>query len=301
MSYVSSTPAGTVSGATVTWNLGTMAPGATSTITLVLKGNQAGTWTNTVVVMSAEGATDEASATTIVELPVLSITKTGPAKIGLFATATYTITVHNPSAYQATGVVLTDTLPAGMSYVSSTPAGTVSGATVTWDLGTMAPLATKTVTLVLKGDQIGTWTDTAVVTSVEGATAQASATTVVAPLVSFETKVIDSVDPITVGQQTTYTFNVTEEGLEAIALGVKVWFQIPVNTVFVSASGPTAYTISAGQVIFDPVASLAPGQTITYTVTVQASAPSFVLASCFLTATNYPQTIEVQEGTTIVG
>jgi uncharacterized repeat protein (TIGR01451 family) len=278
-----------------------MAPLASKTITLVLSGDQVGTWTDTVVVTSAEGATAQASATTIVELPSLSITKTGPAKIGLFSTATYTITVTNPSAYTATSVVATDTMPAGMSYVSSVPVGTVSGSTVTWDLGTMAPLASKTITLVLKGDQLGTWTDTVVVTSAEGATAQASATTVVAPLVSFETVVRDSVDPVVVGSQTTYTFNVTNEGVGATALGVQVSVKIPANTIFVSASGPTAYTVSAGLITFDSVPSLAPGAVLTYTVTVQASAPGFVLAHAYITANNYPLTIEVQEGTTIVG
>jgi uncharacterized repeat protein (TIGR01451 family) len=279
-----------------------MAPGATATVTLVLKGDQVGTWTDAVVVNSAEGATAQASATTIVEALTISITKTGPATLNWMSDGTYTITVTNPNAYTATGVVVTDTLPTGLSYISSTPAGTVSGSTVTWNLGTMAPLTTKTVTLTVEGIEIGTWINTVNVVIAEGATAQTTFTTVVAPLVSFETKIVDSVDPVAIGQQTTYTYNVTNQGIgQATAIGVKVWIQVPPNTVFVSASGPSAYTVSAGQVIFDPIATLNPGQTLTYKVTVQAAAPGFVLASAFVTATNYPQTIEVQEGTTIAG
>jgi uncharacterized repeat protein (TIGR01451 family) len=302
MSYVSSNPVGTVSGSTVTWNLGTMAPGASSTITIVLKGEQVGTWTDTVNVVSAEGATAQASATTIVELPTLGITKTGPAQLGWLSDGTYIITVTNTGSYTATSVVVTDTIPSGMSYVSSNPAGTVSGSTVTWNLGTMAPAATKTITLVLKGDQLGTWTDTVKVVSAEGATAQASATTVVAPLVSFLTFLADTVDPVPVGQQTTYIYNVTNQGIgQATAVGIKCSLKIPANSQFVSASGPSAYTFAAGTVTFDPVATLAPGDVLTYKVTVKAMLAGFVQAESSLTATNYPQTVTGSEGTTFIG
>jgi uncharacterized repeat protein (TIGR01451 family) len=304
MSYVSSAPAGTVSGSTVTWNLGTMAPAASAVVTLVLKGDQVGTWTDVAKVVSAEGATAQASATTIVELPTLGITKTGPATLNWLQDGTYIITVTNTGAYTNTGVVVTDTLPSGMSYVSSNPAGTVSGSTVTWDLGTMAPGAIRAITLMLKGDQLGTWTNTVKVMSAEGATAQASVTTTVAPLVSFATELLDTVDPVALGQQTTYIFNVTNQGIgQATALGLKVWVKIPVGMTFVSASGPTTYTFAAGTVTYDTISSLVPGATLTFKVTTQAGgvSPNFVLATASLTAANYPQTIATEEGTTIVG
>jgi len=304
MSYVSSSPAGTVSGSTVTWDLGTMGPAASKTVTLVLKGDQVGTWTDVAKVVSAEGATAQDDATTIVELPTIAITKTGPATLNWLQDGTYIITVTNPGVYTNTGVVVTDTIPSGLSYVSSNPAGTVSGSTVTWNLGTMGPGTTKAVTLVLNGKELGTWTNMVNVMSAEGATAQASATTVVAPLVSFLTSLLDTVDPVQIGQTTTYLYNVTNQGIgQATALGTKVSFKMPVNMIFVSASGPSSYIFAAGIVTFDPIPTLVPGETIRFRITTQAGGvgPSFVQGQASVTATNYPQTITSGEGTTIVG
>jgi uncharacterized repeat protein (TIGR01451 family) len=277
-----------------------MASGAETKLTLVLKGIQGGTWTDVAKVVSAEGATAQDDATTIIELPTLTITKTGPATLNWLEDGSYTITVKNTGVYTATSVVVTDTIPAGMTYHSSIPAGTASGNLVTWNLGTMAPGDTKTITAMLEGTQLGTWTNTVVVVSAEGATDDASVTTIVAALVSFETSLSDSIDPVSVGQQTTYTFTVTNEGPSTVALGVKVNMRISELTQFVSASGPSTYTYSAGTITFAPVATLAHGESLTYTVTVQASATGYVLAKADLTATNYPLIVQTQEGTTIM-
>ena len=159
----------------------------------------------------------------------------------------------------------------------------------------------KTITVRLEGTQLGTWTNTVVVVSAEGATAQASVQTTVAALVSFETSLRDTVDPVTVGEQTIYIFDVKNEGPATIALGVKVTMTIPENTQFISATGPSTYTISAGKITFTPVATLAHGDTITYTITVQALASGYFVAKADLTAANYPLIIQTQEGTTIMG
>ena len=71
--------------------------------------------------------------------PMLAITKTGPATALLNAEFEYTITVTNNGDGDATGTTVVDTLPAGLEYVSSDPAGTVSGSTVTWNVGDLDP------------------------------------------------------------------------------------------------------------------------------------------------------------------
>jgi uncharacterized repeat protein (TIGR01451 family) len=76
---------------------------------------------------------------------------------------TYTITVKNINvAISATGVVLTDTLPASMTFVSATTSqGSARHAarrldgTVTANLGTIAPGATATVTITAKTTSAG--------------------------------------------------------------------------------------------------------------------------------------------------
>jgi uncharacterized repeat protein (TIGR01451 family) len=76
---------------------------------------------------------------------------------------TYTVTVTNDSPIQATGVVLTDVLPGGVTFVSvSASQGTCSGtATVTCNLGTMAGGGTATVTIVVRASTRGMISNTA--------------------------------------------------------------------------------------------------------------------------------------------
>lgn len=78
----------------------------------------------------------------------LSITKTGPAFAQSGGTITYTITAQNAGPANATGVAVSDPLPAGETLVSATPSqGTCSGS-LTCDLGSIASGGSATVTVV---------------------------------------------------------------------------------------------------------------------------------------------------------
>ncbi len=81
------------------------------------------------------------------------------------ANFTYTITVTN-NGPTSTSATLTDTLPGGLTLVSSTPSqGTCSGATtITCPLGTLAANATATITLTVTPGATGGYPDTASVT-----------------------------------------------------------------------------------------------------------------------------------------
>ncbi|MBQ4822938.1 DUF11 domain-containing protein, partial [Aquimarina sp. MMG016] len=75
-------------------------------------------------------------------------------------TITYTITVTNNGAAQATALVVNDPLPAGVTYVSDTPsAGTYDDATGDWTIGTLD--SGDTITLdILAAVDVGTSGDT---------------------------------------------------------------------------------------------------------------------------------------------
>ena len=104
-------------------------------------------------------------------LPDLVISKTGSsASVPVGSNVTYTLTITNKSTVDAPNAVVTDTLPAGLQFVSSTPgAPTCTNShnivtavdTLTCALGTIAAGATTSVTVVAKALSPGTYTNVA--------------------------------------------------------------------------------------------------------------------------------------------
>ena len=100
----------------------------------------------------------------------LSITKTdSPDPVTAGSNLTYTITITNNGPAPATSVTLTDTLPGGVTFVSSTPSqGSCSGATVvTCTIGSLANSASATVVIVVTPASAGSLSNTASVTAAE--------------------------------------------------------------------------------------------------------------------------------------
>ncbi|WP_369250005.1 calcium-binding protein [Streptomyces sp. R41] len=101
----------------------------------------------------------------------LSVTKAGPTTVSIGDRATYTMTVNNSTTATANGVFLSDTLagPAA-SVVSATPSqGTCTTTATSADcsLGTLAPGAHPTVTIVVEPRATGTLTDTATLSATQ--------------------------------------------------------------------------------------------------------------------------------------
>ncbi len=62
-------------------------------------------------------------------------------------TVVYTLTVTNESDVEATGVEVTEQLPAGVQYVSDDGAGAYVNATGIWTVGELTPKASKTIAI----------------------------------------------------------------------------------------------------------------------------------------------------------
>jgi uncharacterized repeat protein (TIGR01451 family) len=110
------------------WRLGTLEGGACREIVLVLAPTGAGEITNCARVQFEHGQ----CVRTQITRPGLSLRKLGPTQAVLYDSLTYQLIVTNTGAAEVTGVMLTDTLPAGLEHASGKNL-------LSWDIGTLGP------------------------------------------------------------------------------------------------------------------------------------------------------------------
>jgi uncharacterized repeat protein (TIGR01451 family)/uncharacterized repeat protein (TIGR02543 family) len=87
----------------------------------------------------------------------------------------FTVSAKNNGPVDATGLKITDKLPTGLTYVSSTPSqGTYDSGTGVWDIGSLARAATATLTLKASADGLNAVTNTASVSALNDSDPESS-------------------------------------------------------------------------------------------------------------------------------
>lgn len=172
-------------------------------------------------------------------------------------TLTYTITVTNDGPDPAENAELTDTLPAGTTFVSLTSpggwtadtppvggTGTVSATMDSLDVGT----AVFTLAVAVDAGATGSLSNTAKVASDTAdpepdGNASTETTAIGQPSADLAIRKTDAPDPVTAGSQLTYTVVVSNRGPDA-AQDAVFTDPIPANTTFVSFTTPDGWTVS---------------------------------------------------------
>jgi uncharacterized repeat protein (TIGR01451 family) len=292
---------------TVTGTLGTIANGGSATITIVatVGAGFTGTLSNTATVTSGGNdintANNSATQTTTVNREVdLRVTKVdNPDPVVAGNSLVYSITVFNDGPSDASGVTVTDVLPAGVTFTSVAPSqGTAAhnGGTVTANLGNLpaGTSATVTLTVATLPTVRGTITNTVSVTGNETdpnpANNSATATTAVNTDVDLAITKTDNVDPVLPGQSLTYTITVTNSGVST-ATGVTVTDVLPAGITFASGTATSGTVTNAGQTVTGSLGSIAPGASVTMTLvgTVSSSATGTLTNTATVVATE-PET-----------
>ena len=294
------TSQGTCSG-TLNCALGTIPSGGSATVTVVVRPLAAAGTAGTLAITATAGtsspdsnsANDSATTTlTVTRASDLSVTGTvAPASDYVGENLTYTYTVGNAGPNDAAGVTLTDVLPAGVSFVSSsTSAGSCSGAaTVTCTIGALANGATATVTVVVApgASVVGTLANTATVagTYFDGASANDSVTktsTVVASA-NLSVATVDSPDPVYAGQDETYTVTISNSNLSP-ATGVTLTDTLPANAARISVT-PSQGSCNNASPLVCTIGTIAPGANATVVIVVRPNAAAAIAGSIASSAT----------------
>ncbi len=158
--------------------------------------------------------------------PQTTLRMTGPSQASVGVTASYRIDVTNSGGQPATGVVVSDPLPEGISYLQSNPAaerGVAAAANASsslqWTLGTLQPGETRSIQLDVRPDRAGAINHCASVHMAEGLTGQDCVTTTVrAAAVELH---LSGPDKATVGQQVRFVLEIVNRG-DAPATGLRI-------------------------------------------------------------------------------
>lgn len=257
--FVSADPGCTAASGVVTCDIGVLAGGASATrqITVQVPGDAAGTTlTNTATGSATQvddtPANNTATATTqVVASTDLGVTKTGPSRVTAGGAVAWTIVATNAGPSTATGVTVTDPIPAGATVTTATPTQgtcTVTATTVTCALGTLASGASAQIRIAgtVAASATGSLANTATITGEQPDTTPgnntSTTTATVQPPTPGRTSVSlrkrASLSTTTPGHTVRYRISVTNTGT-ITATRVVVCDTLPSRLSYVSVDGAT--------------------------------------------------------------
>jgi uncharacterized repeat protein (TIGR01451 family) len=279
--YISGYPGrGTYDHSTGLWNVGSLANGAATTLTVTVAvndGTGGSVLTNTAAISASQPmdhdlANNVATVNTPVRLADLGLVKTvGDATVREGDTPVFTITLRNAGPDSATGVTVIDPLAPGLSHVADAATrGYFLPGTGIWIVGELAPgdSASLTITTLVNAGAAGeTITNTASVASADAADPDPADNVGSAAIVVFRdeaadlalSKQVDSAAP-NAGATLSYTIHLANAGPDT-ATGVAVTDKLPVGLTYSGrTSSQGAYSPVSG---LWTVGTLAPGGSAT--------------------------------------
>lgn len=181
----------------------------------------------------------------------------------------YSLVVKNNSNIPAQNVVCVLTLPPSLK-VSSTPPGcTVTKNEVRWTVPQLAAQTSNEQVFSLSATDIGTAPISCTVQSESGGATVAETTVSIESVTDLKLTVVDPVAPAPVGQDVVYDLVIANRGTRP-ATAVKLLAQFSSGIEPVRVEGATGQMMP-GQVIFDPISVIGPGDQITLRVFAQAT------------------------------
>ena len=254
-----------LNGNAVVFSLGDITPNATGTIELLVKIsnslNSGDVLVNNVMMASGNKTASASATTTIVGLNdyALSLDKSAPAEVQAGENIKFNLAWSVLGNKTAQNVVLTDTLPSNVTFVSA--AGSFNYNTTTrqivWQLGDILPTASSTLEVIVatsgsanNGDQV---INNAAITSGTKSASDSTTTTITkgggggADHNVFITKTAPT--GINAGETITYGLNWNVTGNE-IAPDVIITDTLPAKVIFVSATGNYTFATSTREIIW---------------------------------------------------
>lgn len=270
-------PAGLVAVSGTSRDVGSLAAGQSKPFTVCFKPDRTGTFAAQATAQAAGNLTASSNtAQTVVKQPNLTLTLDCPkGSTFIGRPLSFQATLTNKGDGAANGTMLMVSIPAGVAASDVTEGGSAGAGGISWNFGSLAPGQSRTVAFKLNPGAAFTG-NVAISAKANAVCANEPAENCTAQIIGIPAQELnggDNPDPVQVGGTTTYTLTVRNQGtqpLTNVKLGGKLINADKMQ--YVSTTGPAgAGQVNGADVTFPAVATLAPGQVVTYTVVVKAT------------------------------
>ena len=280
----------------LTFDAGTLAPGESKEFKFTAIAAGPGNYVNSASVTSDQGVSAKASASTAVHQAVLALSCKAREQQYMGRPFDVCFTVANSGDTAAAGTQVMVPVPAGLTFKSATAGGSVSGNNLVWDLGSLAADAPKELCATFTSANGGTFSFNA---TAKGTCAKLVSTTCETKVIGVSALLLekaDNPDPIQVGENTTYTVKVTNQGT-ADDTNIKMVVEFPAEIDPVSASN--GGVVSGKKVTFPSYPRLAPKAAFEYTITAKGAKVGDARVNFIRTSDGIPAPTSAEESTRV--
>lgn len=303
LQLLSATPSqGTYQQSTGTWSVGALATSASATLQVQARVVLPGQITNTVTKVASDQpdpvTSNNTAAAAITPQAVADVRvqkSVSNAQPNLGTTITFTIVVDNAGPNPASGVVVVDRLPAGLTYQGATASqGSYEPNSGVWQIGALAVGQAVTLDVSARVDSAGMMANTAtkVAENEFDPVPQNDSSGAVVNGQSVDVQVVKTVDrqSASVGDTLTFSIVATNNG-PSDATNVRITEALPANLTFVSAT-PSVGSFSplTGVWAIPAMPVSGPASSATLTVVTQAIAAGTVMNTAIVTGSDQPDT-----------
>ncbi|MEM7316627.1 MAG: hypothetical protein AAF497_26135 [Planctomycetota bacterium] len=256
-----------------TRNMGNIKPGERKTLELELTAHQAGQLQVRAMAYADNGLRAEVTQKVQVRRANLEVVVMGPPRNFAATSAVYKVRIENTGDAMAKDMTAVASLPAGARFIQASDAGKFDPqrAQVQWQIGKMRSGGVRVLEMQCELNNAGENRVDIQAQSTHDISVNESIVTMVEALADLKLYVNDPQGAVPVGSESQYEVRIVNRGTKA-AENVQVvgYFSDGVEPELIRGGRGE---VSTGQVVFDPIQTIAPGQEVVFHITARASEP----------------------------